>query len=357
MGAAMTHRSVFQGGLDRRRFLELGSAAALGALLPSETKAQGAELVVSNWGGDWNERIVKGFENPAFGSSQLRIVHDLAPVPERKAKLLAERRLPRGTVDVTWLSDADAYEMNSQGVLETLDVSRIPSSAHIVEKFRLPYLVPCIYGGVVILYNPAKIPTPPSSFADLWNPKYAGRVGIMDQIYFNYIYAASLANGGTMGDVSKAFPALLDLKKAVQPRLYPSHQTLAAAFQSEEIWISANYSARAVQWEKEGLPIRWSYPKEGAVFISFGAGITKRARNTEAAYQYLEAMLQPKPMGAISVATSYSVATNNAELNPEARKSMEFTTEQIAKLNFVDYPYAAKNDPKWVEWWNKEFKA
>lgn len=353
----MTDLSISQRRLNRRQLLAGGTALGAASLLPASGRAQSGELVVSNWGGDWNDRIVKGFETPAFQASQVRIIHDLAPVPERKAKLLAERRLPRGSIDVTWLSDADAYEMNAQGALETLDTSRIPSSKTIVEKLRLPYLVPCIYGGVVILYNPAKIPEPPTSFADLWNPKYAGRVGIMDQLHFNYIYAASLTHGGTMSDVGKAFPALLDLKKAVQPRLYPSHQALAAAFQSEEIWISANYSARAVQWEAEKLPIRWSYPKEGAIFISFGAGIAKKARNPEGAYAYLEAMLQPKPMGAISQATSYSVVTTNADLPAEDRKRLEFTPEQIAKLNFVDYPYAAKSDPKWVEWWNKEFKA
>jgi putative spermidine/putrescine transport system substrate-binding protein len=353
----VTEDNTIHGRWSRRHVLAMGSAAALGSLAPHETRAQTGDLVVSNWGGDWNERIVRNFEAPAFGSSSMRIVHDLAPVPERKAKLLAERRLPRGSVDVTWLSDADAFEMNAQGVLETLDTQRIPSAGNIIDRFRLPYLVPCIYGGVVILYNPAKIPEPPTSFADLWNPKYTGRVGVMDQIYFNYIYAASLANGGTMSDVSKAFPALLELKKAVKPRLYPSHQALAAAFQSEEIWISANYSARAVQWEKEGLPVRWSYPKEGAVFISFGAGIPKRSRNVEGAYRYLEAMLQPKPMGGISEATSYSVVTKNAEQSPETRARLEFTADQIAKLNFVDYPYAAKSDPTWVEWWNKEFKS
>jgi putative spermidine/putrescine transport system substrate-binding protein len=353
----VTNQNILGPALDRRRLL--AGAAALGAasLLPRASRAQSGELVVSNWGGDWNERIVKGFEEPAFAASAMRIIHDLAPVPERKAKLLAERRLPRSSVDVTWLSDADAYEMSAQGVLETLDMSRIPSAGHIIEKLRRPYFIPAAYGGVVLLYNPAKIPQPPTSFADLWNPKYAGRVGIIDQLYFNYIYAAALSHGGSMGDVSKAFPALLEMKKQVQPRLYPSHQALAAAFKAEEIWISANYSARAIQWEKEGLPLRWSYPKEGAVAISFGAGIPKRARNVDGAYAYLEAMLQPKPMGAISLATSYAVATDNADVPVEDRKRLEFTADQIAKLNFVDYPYAAKSDAQWIEWWNKEFKA
>lgn len=344
---------------NRRQFL--GGSLALGAsaMMPGYASAAGpsGDLVVSNWGGDWNENIVKGFESPAFASTDLKIVHDLAPAAERKTKLLAERRLPRSSVDVVWVTDADGAELNTQGILEELDTSLIPNNSHIVEKLRLPYMVPCIYGGLVILYNPEKIPEPPKSFAELWNPAYAGRVGVIDALHFNYIYAAALSHGGSMSDVSAAFPALLDMKKAVQPRLYPSHQALAAGFQSGEIWISANYSARAVQWAKDGLPIRWSYPDEGAVFISFGAAITKRARNRDAAYAYLNAMLEPAHMGAISESTSYTVSTDNAELSTESRKLLEFTPEQIAKLHTVDYPYAAKSDPSWLEWWNKEFKA
>lgn len=344
---------------SRRQFLSGSLALGATAMMPgfASASAPSGDLVVSNWGGDWNDNIVKGFEAPAFADSDLRIVHDLAPAAERKAKLLAERRLPRSSVDVVWLTDADADELNSQGILEELDTTLIPNSSHVVEKLRLPYMVPCIYGGLVILYNPEKIPEPPKSFADLWNPAYAGRVGVIDALHFNYIYAAALSHGGSMSDVSPAFPALLDMKKAVQPRLYPSHQALAAGFQAGEIWISANYSARAVQWGKEGLPIRWSYPDEGAVFISFGAAVTKRARNRDAAYAYLNAMLEPPHMGAISESTSYTVSTDNAELSPQNRTLLEFTPEQIEKLNMVDYPYATKSDPTWLEWWNREFKA
>lgn len=344
--------------LDRRSALALaGGAAMAGFLRGSPAVAQSGELVVANWGGDWNERVVAALEKPYVEAKGIRIVHDLVPAPERKAKLLAERRLPRGSIDVAWLSDADAFEMYEQGVLEPLDPKMLPNLANVEEKFRLPYLGTVIFGGVVLMYNPNKIETPPTSFADLWNPKYTGRVGLMDQLYFNYIYAASVTNGGSMGDVSKAFPALLDLKKAVQPRLYPSHQTLAAAFQSEEVWISAEYSARIIQWTKEGLPVAWTYPEEGAILVSFGAGLPKRARNKDAAAFYLNEMLLPKPMGGIAEGTSYAVTNPKAEMSEETRKRLAFTPEQIAKFNVVDYPYAAKNDPKWVEWWNKEFKA
>lgn len=72
---------------------------------------------------------------------------------------------------------------------------------------------------------------------------------------------------------------------------------------------------------------------------------------------YLNEMLLPKPMGGIAEGTSYAVTNPQAEMSEATRKLLAFTPEQIARFNVVDYPYAAKSDPKWVEWWNKEFKA
>ena len=344
--------------LNRRKFIALSGASLVAAPMIARRSAlaQGGELRVANWGGDWNERVVRAFEAPFINSKGIKIIHELSNPPERKAKLLAERRLPRGSVDVTWLSDADAYEMDQAGVLEPIDQTKIPNWKYIDKKLQVPHIVTWIYGGIVLMYNPNKVPEP-KSFADLWNPKYADRVGINDGIYFQYIYAASLAHGGAMGNVDKAFPALLDLKKAVKPRLYPTHQALAAAFNSEEVWISANYSSRIIQWTKEGVPVKWSYPKEGAIFTSFGAGIPKKGLNRDAAYYYLNAMLEPQAAGKIGELTSYPPSTTNAEMPDEIRKTIAFTPEQIQQFNFVDYGYAAKNDSKWVEWWNKEFKA
>jgi putative spermidine/putrescine transport system substrate-binding protein len=344
-------------GLDRRRFLTLSGAAIAAPALGTAAHAQSGELVVANWGGDWNDRVVRALEAPFIAPKGIEIIHDLQPVPERKTKLLAERRLPRGTIDLVWLSDADAYEMNQAGVLDPIDVSKIPNWDNIDPKLRVPHIVTWIYGGIVLMYNPDKITTPPTSFAELWNPKWAERVGLMDQLYFQYIYAASVTNGGSMSDVAKAFPALLDLKKAVRPRIYPSHQALAAAFAAEEVWISANYNARIIQWMNEKLPVKWAYPKEGAIFTSFGAGIPKRGKNRDAAYFYLNAMLEPKAAGKIAELTSYPAATTNAEMAPEVRANISFSPEQVQKLNFVDYAYAAANDSKWVEWWSKEIKA
>lgn len=357
----MTHLPLLRPSASRRDFLKLaaGTGAGLaGATLPLTGLAQGqGELVVANWGGDWNTNIMKALETPAFESKGITVRRDLASAPARKTKLLAERNLPRGTVDIAHFTDADAFELQMQGALEEIDYSHIPNAAHLLPGMRNPFFVPWVYSGVVLIYNPNKVKTPPTSFADLLRPEYAGRVGLIDQIYFNYLYAYSLVAGGNLKDISPAFPKLLELKKAVQPRIYPSHQQLAAAMAAEEVWISANYNARAAQWQAEGLPVRGSYPAEGAIAIQFGVVIPKRARNKDLAYRYINEMLAPAATRTLSELTYYAPATDDAALSAEMQQRVQFTADQRKRLHYVDYEYAARNQSQWLEWWNKEIKG
>lgn len=341
----------------RRDLLQIAGATTTLAVAGRSVWAQSGELVVSNWGGDWNDRTVRFIEAPLVESKGIKIVRALNLEPERKTKLLAERALPRGSIDVAHFTAGDAYELNEQDVLEQLDLTKIPNYANVRPALRSPYFVPWVFGTVTLAYNPKFIKEPPTSLAELWNPKYAGKLGVLDQSYYNWIYMAALVGRGKMNQVEPGFAKLAEMKRTMQPKVYPTHQQLAAAFASEEVWISANYSARIAQWAKDGVSVRSSYPKEGAVTMVFGATMPKRARNKDAAYHYLNSLLDPKGLGAYAAASMYAPSTSNAQVPEEARTAIELTPEQQATLNNLDHAYQAKNLAKWQEWWNKEFKG
>ena len=346
----------------RRKFMQVAAGAGAGLVCASPMVASSqtkGELVVSNWGGDWNSNVMKALETPAIESNGITVRRDLAAAPARKSKLLAERNLPRGSVDIAHFTDADAYELQMQGALQEIDYSKIPNASQMVMMpgMRNRFFVPWVFSGVELIYNPNKIKTPPTSYADLLRPEYAGRVGLIDQIYFNYLYAFSLAAGGSMKNISPAFPMLLAMKSKVQPRIYPSHQQLAAAMQAEEVWISANYKARVAQWEADGLPVRGAYPKEGGIAIQFGVVIPKRAPNKELAYRYINEMLAPSSCRSLAELTYYAPSTKNAGLSDKLRSQVEFKEDERKRLHLVDYDYAAKNTPQWLEWWNKNIKV
>jgi putative spermidine/putrescine transport system substrate-binding protein len=343
--------------LNRRNVLLGAGAGVLSSLSGLPAFAQSNELVVSNWGGDWNDRTVRYIESPLLESKGIRIVRALNLEPERKTKLLAERNLPRGSIDVAHFSAGDAFELNEQGILEPLDLAKIPNYEHVRASLRSPYFVPWVFGGVTLAYNPKFIKTPPTSFADLWKPEYAGRVGVLDQSFYNWIYMAALIAGGSMKNVDPGFAKLLELKNNLKPRIYPTHQQLATGFANEEVWISANYSARISQWAQDKVPVRSAYPKEGAVRMVFGAAIPRKARNKELAYQYVNALLDPKGLGDYAQASMYAPAISNAQMSESVRAAVDFSPTETAGMNTPDYGYQAKNIARWQEWWNKEFKG
>ena len=339
--------------IDRRRLL--AGAAGILALGPQtrRAQAQSGQIIVSNWGGDWNDRTNRLMEKPLVESKGIRIVHDLGLEPERKAKMLAERRLPRGTVDVAHLNDSDAFEMNSHQVVEQLDFTKIPNGKDIVPALRKSYFVPWLYSGVVIIYNKDKVKEQPKAYKDIWNPVFAGRVGLTNQLYFNYMMIGSLIESGNLTNVEKGRERLADLRSRSNPRIYATHQQMQAALASGEIDVALNYKARGLQWIKDGLPLAVAYPEEGAVSITFGAVMPAKAPNKDAAYAYLNAMLDPKAMADLAAASFYAPANGAAQLDADLRARIDFTEAERARLKFPDYAYVAKNTAEWLEWWNK----
>ena len=120
---------------------------------------------------------------PVLGPKGWNVINDEAQVTQRKAKVVAERRLPRGTSDIQALTATDVAEMTEMGVLEKLDIPKINSSKNIIKTFSIadsPLFSPHIYSGKVVLYNPKLIKDVPKGMDALWDPMNQGKVGIVD---------------------------------------------------------------------------------------------------------------------------------------------------------------------------------
>lgn len=342
--------------MKRRQFIGAGLAAAGTGLLGSKLAfAQSKQIVVSNWGGDWNDRTVKYIEAPLLEAKGYKIVRDLNTAPQRRTKLIAERNLPRGTIDVAHLNGADAYLCNSNGALDTIDFGKIPNASDLVAEVKAPYFLPWLYSTWEIVYNPNYIKTPPTSLSELWNPKYKDKVGVTNQHYEDYIQMASLLATGKLHDFEAAKKKLLELKQVNKPKVYESHQQIAAGFKGEEVWIACNYRARGLQFAKDGVPVAVSFPKEGAAIQVFGATIPKKASNKADAYVYLNALLDPTHLAELCQANFYSPASNKVKLPGELGQRIQLTPEQRKKIFQPDFDYLSKHTAAQLEWWTKSF--
>src|SRR5690242_14520540 len=82
----------------------LAGTAALGSPRGALAQAKG-KIVVGTWGGDYARLLNKNIDQPLLVPVGWEVVQDQAGDPERRSKMMAERRLPRGTTDVQGLSD------------------------------------------------------------------------------------------------------------------------------------------------------------------------------------------------------------------------------------------------------------
>ena len=337
----------------RRSFL--AAAAAGSALLARPARAAGT-VVVGTFGGDYSALLISEVERPLLVPKGIEPTQVIGQPAERKTRLLAERGSRRGSMDVVHLSDTDMFQMAQLGILEPVPDDAVPNARNVIEALRKSYAVPHIYSAQVLLYNPDKVPVPPKSYADLWDPKYRGRVAIADGNSTSILFAAALAGGGSMTDWEPAKAKMMALR-SLDCRVYPSNEALAAGWKGEEVWLAPMWLARGFMWKKAGLPMAHVVPSEGATPVAFEAAVPKNARDKDNAWAYLNAMLDPRAQLGFADRMGYVPTVTDAVLPPDLLAQIGFSPENQAGFKTYDYEYVSKNAQAMLDFWNKEFKG
>ena len=348
-GFGVSRRNVMRGAAALAGAAALGNAG--GALAQSKGK-----IVVGTWGGDYARLLNKNIEQPHLISKGWEVVQDQAGDPQRRSKMLAERRLPRGTSDVQGLSDVNMYQQFNLGLTDAIDYSRLKNAANLIPSMKFEYGIGHIYSGKIAVYNPKIVPTAPTSYKDVFDTKHGNKLGIIDIQYQYTLVAAAIAASGKVTDMDGAKKLLLEVRKA-GARIYPTNEAFAQGLKSDEFGIGIMWKARAVQWQNAGINVMAVTPSEGALAYVSGFVIPKNAPNKDGAYAYLDAMMEKSAQEAFAVDMGYNPTVTNAVVAPELNERIGFTQEQIAKLVKLDYGFLMDNDVALKEWWDKEFKA
>ena len=341
--------------MNRRSLL--AGAAGIGAstlLLPSRPVfAQGSgRVVVGTWGGDYARLLNEHIDQPIMTPLGYEIIQDQSGDPERRAKMLAERRLPRGSVDVNALQDSSMYQVFAQGLVEELDFDRIPNAARLLPSMRLPYGIPQIFSGMVLLHNPDLMEAP-AAYADILTPDLGNRTGLIDIQYRHNIAVASLVAGGSVTAVEDGKALLMQLRDA-GIRLYPTNEAFAQALQTQEIHGGMMWKARALQWQAAGINVQAIVPSEGFVPYVSGFVIPKNAQNLDGAYAYLNASLEPQAQLDFAENMGYA-GTTTEPLPAELQAKVGFTPEEVEASHAMDFKFFAENDLELKTWWDQVF--
>ena len=220
-------------------------------------------------------------------------------------------------------------------LLEELDLSKMPNTKNLIKDLQAPAYDPTGTHSVVyswgitgIAYNKKYVKTPPTSWRDLWNPAYKGRVVLLNDVREVISFAMKM-NGYPLNSVDKNHLAVCmkDLK-ALSPNLLAyDTDTIKQKFIAEEAWIGTMWSGDAYFSNKENKNIDFVVPKEGTGIWADCFAIPKGAKNKELAQQFINYLYEPK----VSAKNYEYIGYNDPNLAAIPFHSEEFKNDPILK--------------------------
>jgi putative spermidine/putrescine transport system substrate-binding protein len=339
--------------VSRRRVLAGASLLAAPALLTRRTQAA-ETCVVGTWGGDYARLLRENIDDPILKPAGIDVVQDVGDEQPRYAKMSAQRRLPHGSMDIACLGAVNGFRATEADLAEPLTEANVPNLQHVQPNLRSPAFVPHIYSAQVIVYNADTVREPPQSFADLLDPKWKGKVGMVSTVAPWVLMGASLARTGTTTDFDAAKDFMLKLN-ANGLRLYPETDSMAPAYKSGEIDVGVIWLARTFMWRNTGFPVKGQFPKEGAILYVSGMVMPKNAPNKEAGFKYMNALLEPSAQQGFAAHMGYLPTVDDAPLSGTVGEQLAIP-EPRPKLVVPDYAVISKAMPDLNDWWLKNIQ-
>lgn len=330
---------------------------ALALLFAAGCSEAKPELHVFNWADYFAPDTVKNFEKE-FGC---RVVLDYF---ESSEKLRAKLEGGQSGFDVVFPSNEVMRLFVSKGLVEKIDVAKLPNFKNIAAKFRgldfdpkNEFSVPYMWGTTGIAYNKSKVSPAPESWTALWDPKVSGHVTILDDPREAFAAAIWVEGGPALAPSEDAIEKAKKKLIAAKVKAFDGQPKLRLI--KGEAWVAHCYSGDALQAaaakERSG-DIGFVIPKEGGTIWVDNVCIPKGAPNRELAHKFIDYLLRPDVSAAISNEVAYANPNEAAQklikkevLDDPVANPSEAELKRCSLLK--ELPPAAKKklDDAWAE--------
>jgi spermidine/putrescine transport system permease protein len=292
------------------------SVAVLGAPFLGGRSAGPAPERVLNvyiWSNYIAPETVKKFEE----RHHVRVNVDLYDTNEA---LLAKIQAGNTAYDVICPSNYPIQILLAQDLLLPLDHSALPHLSNLDPALLdRPYdpgnrhSVPYVWGTCGIGYNRKRTGGPIDSWAALWDPRFRGRVLMLDDA--RETLGAALKRGGrslnaTNPDWLREAQELLFRQKPLV-KLYDSGN-FDAALLSGDVWLAQGWSGQFAKVRDEDPDLEYIVPKEGGSLFVDSLAIPKSAPHPELAHAFVDFTMEPEIAAEICRTMHYSTPNRAA---------------------------------------------
>lgn len=329
--------------------------AACGNGDSASSNGDGGELVVSTFA--LSEDVIKrDILDPFAEAEGLEVTYEVGNSSERFTKL---QNNPNTTIDVIELSQANAATGVAEGLFETLDETKVPNLALLVDGAQdaVPTSgAPYTMNSIGIIYNEETAGMTIDEWSDLWDPSLAGKISIPD-ITTTFgpamLHVASDYKGVdiTTDNGAAGFEALEELKANIT-KTYTKSSDLANLFQSGEI-VAAVVGDFAYPIISEANPdVQFIVPESGTYANFNTLNVVASSENKEAAYAFINWKLSEELQ--TTTAESLNEAPTNADVVLTDEVAENKTYGDVAqRAKAVDFTFVNENLEDWITTWNE----
>ena len=321
----------------------------------------GVTLKVATWGGSWKENIETKIV-PKFEAMGGKIEFVTGSPQSNLAKLIAGRgNAPFDVMEVLDAQEKDFFSTNE--FIQKIDHASMPNTQYLEERQYNDWRIASWHTQESICYNRDKFADlgidAPTTYADLTNPKLAGRVSIPD-----ITSGGGLANFGAIahaagGDEQNVKPGLDLIKNLNALKFWSRGGEVVTQLQSGDVYASVVHAGWCVRARNAGVNVMTVHPKIGEKAVGvhkYGwLVIMKSSKNVKAANWFLNAyndaefqLQYAKKSGVVPV---NSKAIESLKTDPVLAEMLQLDTSDIAKQLRVDYSKVDISD--WNDQWNR----
>ncbi|UCE32491.1 MAG: ABC transporter substrate-binding protein [Burkholderiales bacterium] len=313
------------------------------------------ELVIGTFGGsfaaDTRTCHVEAFEK-ATGA---KAILTLGSSVDMAAKIRATKGNPE--IDVAYMDISIAKQIKAEGLLETLDFKSLASYPQVARQAfdADSQFVNFMTAATVIAYNPSMVSPPPTSWNDLFDPKWKGKIAIGDitgTSGMHFLIAVNRMKGGSLDNQDAGLAAI----KALMPNvvmLYTQADQIVQLFERGEIAMAPWYPDRAGSAADKGVPVAVAYPKEGAVGIQPTVSVPKGSKNKTLAMKFIDVLLSAEGQKCFAEKKYAGPVNTQVSLSDKVKSIVPFGAS-YENLWYPDTDAIAKMRPGWTERWKRE---
>jgi spermidine/putrescine transport system permease protein len=243
--------------------------------------------------------------------------------------LLAKLQAGNAGYDVICPSDYSVQVLLAQGLLRPLDHSALPNLRNIDASFldrsydpRNVHSVPYFWGTTGIAYDRARVREPVDSWSALWDPRYEGRILMLDDA--REVFGAALKRRGQ--SLNTTDPAILAmarddiLRQKPLVRAYNS-SSFEDVLLSGDVWLAQGWNGQFARAMDQNPDIVYAIPKEGSTLFIDNLAIPRDAPDPALAHLFIDFTMEPEIAAEICRTMRYSSPNRAAWplLPPEVR--------------------------------------